>query len=464
VVDAAGAKDALRMSAAERRAAISLAGIYGLRLLGLFMILPVFALHADEYAGATPVLMGVAIGIYGLTQAAVQIPFGMLSDRIGRKRVIFAGLAIFVAGSVLAALADTIAGVIAGRALQGLGAVSAAVLALAADLTREEQRTKAMAIIGATIGLTFAAALVLGPAVTSLAGLSGVFWLTATLTVGGMLVLAFLVPTPGSERFHRDTSPVPAQFRRVLADRELLRLNAGIGVLHLALTATFTVLPLTLRDRVGLPAPDHWKLYLFVLAASLVVMAPFVMRADRGGRTRATFLGGIGALALSLAGLWTGLDGLAWAVVLMVVFFAAVNLLEALLPSITSRLAPAHLKGTALGAYATCQFLGAFAGGVLGGWIHGRLGPDAVFALGALLCAVWLALAWGMRNPRPVSTQLLRVGTVDEARAHDLARALLEVPGVDDAVVVAEDGIAYLKVDRHRLDRAALMAYAATAD
>ncbi len=454
------ASDALRMTPGERRAACSLAAIYAVRLLGLFMILPVFALHADAYAGATPALVGLAIGIYGLGQAAFQIPFGMISDRFGRKRVILAGLVLFAVGSVVAATAESIGTVILGRALQGLGAISSAVLALTADLTREEQRTKAMAIIGASIGATFALAMIIGPAVSAAAGLAALFWLTAALAVAAMAVLVLAVPSPRESRFHRDTSPVPGQLRRVFADRELLRLDAGIALLHLVLTATFTVLPLTLRDAAGLAQDQHWKAYLLVLVAALALMAPFAMMADRHDRSKEVFLGAIAVLGLTLAGLGTASASLPAVVVLMVLFFAAFTLLEAALPALVSKLAPGTLKGTAMGAYSTSQYLGAFAGGALGGWLHGRFGPEAVFAMCALLTAVWLALATGMRRPRPLSSQLLRVGRLDVEAARRLTEALRAVPGVDDAVVVPEDGVAYLKVDRRRLDREALAAYA----
>lgn len=450
------------MSGQERRAAWSLASIYAVRMLGLFMILPVFALHADRYHGATPTLMGLAIGIYGLTQAALQIPFGMLSDRIGRKRVIFAGLVIFAVGSVVAALADSISGVIAGRALQGAGAIAAAVLALTADLTREEQRTKAMAIIGASIGLTFALAMVVGPVVARVAGVSGVFWLTAGLAIGGMAILAWLVPSPAASRFHRDTSPVLAQFGHILGDAQLLRLNLGIAVLHFNITAAFTVLPLLLGERLEIPAAEHSLIYLAVLAGALVLIVPLVLASDRLGRTRTVFLGAIAGLSLAQMGLWGAPDTLLGAAVLMVVYFATLMLLEAMLPTLISLRAPPQLKGTAMGVYSTCQFLGAFLGGVVGGWLHGRIGPHAVFAACAALNVAWLLAAAGMHAPRALSTQLLHVGEVDEARARNLTEALLAVPGVADAVIVAEDRTAYLKVDRKHLDLRALMAYAAT--
>lgn len=461
VIGDSGAGTVLRMSGQERRAACSLAAIYAVRMLGLFMILPVFALHADRYHGATPALMGLAIGIYGLTQAALQIPFGVLSDRIGRKRVIFAGLAIFAAGSIVAALADSIGGVIAGRALQGAGAIAAAVLALTADLTRVEQRTKAMAIIGASIGLTFALAMVLGPVVTRLAGIGGVFWLTAGLALAGMAILAWLVPAPAASCFHRDTSPVLTQFGRILRDAQLLRLNQGIAVLHFNMTAAFTVLPLLLGQRLAIPAADHALIYLGVLAGALVLLVPLVLASHRLGHTRTVFLGAVAGLGLAQIGLWGAPDSLLGAALLMVAYFAALMLLEAMLPALVSQCAPPQLKGTALGAYSTCQFLGAFLGGAIGGWLHGRFGPHAVFAACAVLNAAWLLVATGMHAPSTLSTQLLRVGDVDEARARVLAEALLAVPGVAEAVVVAEDRTAYLKVDRKRLDRDALMAYAA---
>ena len=448
-----------KMSSDERRAAFSLAGIFSLRMLGLFMILPVFSLHAHEYAGYTPLLTGLAIGVYGLTQAIFQIPFGMLSDRIGRKKVIAAGLIVFAIGSVLAALADTIWGVIGGRAMQGLGAIAAAVLALTADLTREEQRTKAMAIIGVSIGLAFAMAMVLGPAITETdLGLPGLFWLTAVLTLVGVAVLLFYVPDPVITRFHRDTEPVPAQFARILGNPQLLRLDIGILILHMIMTATFVSLPLVLRDQAGVSANSHWMVYLAVLSLSVVLMAPCVMFADRKNRLKHVFVGAVVLLVIAEAGMFRYQNGLVEIVVLMVLYFTAFNVLEASLPSLVSRIAPSDMKGTALGAYSTAQYFGAFMGGALGGWLHGRFDVSAAFGFCALLAVVWFLMAVGMRNPPPLSTHLLKLGRVTAAQAEAAASRLKEVRGVAEAVVVAEDGVAYLKVDRRILDRDALRA------
>ena len=446
------------MSASERRASAALAGIFTLRILGLFMILPVFSLHAESYQGYTPLLAGLAIGVYGLTQALFQIPFGMLSDRIGRKRVITAGLLIFAAGSVMAALADTMWGVIAGRALQGLGAIGAAVIALTADLTREDQRTKAMAIIGVSIGFAFALAMMVSHAVTGLVGISGLFWLTAALAAAGLLVLHRYVPNPVTTRFHRDVEPMPAQFREILANRELLRLDAGIFVLHLILTATFVALPLALRDSAGLPAGAHWMVYVPVLLASVLLMIPCVLYADRRNRLKAVFLAAVACLAAAEAGMaWPG-AGLAALVALMVLYFTAFSVLESCLPSLVSRIAPLDKKGTALGFYSTAQYLGAFTGGLCGGWLHGLWGTGAVFWFCGALVLGWLLVALRMRNPAPLSTRLMKLEGITEAGAKDLSHRLQKVRGVAEVVIIVEDAIAYLKVDRRTLDAEALRA------
>ena len=450
------------MSPTERRASIALASIFTLRMLGLFMIFPIFSLDAHLYSGNTPMLTGLAIGIYGLTQALFQIPFGRLSDRIGRKKVIVAGLLIFAAGSAVAASADSIWGVIIGRGLQGFGAIAAAVLALTADLTREEQRTKAMAIIGISIGMAFALAMVAGPAIKPLLGLPGLFWMTGVMAILGIGVLLYYVPTPAQVRFHRDTEAVPAQFARILRDGQLLRLNVGILILHLMMTATFVVLPLALRDYAGFAADEHWKVYLFVLSLALVFMAPFVVYADRHNRIKQVFLLSIFLLVLSQVGLYAFLDSW-WLVVLcMVLYFTGFTVLEASLPSLVSRLAPSELKGTALGVYSTAQYLGAFLGGVAGGWLYGNFGITSVFAVCAGLCVAWLLVSAGMRNPLPLSTHLLNLGEINEQMSDELTARLLDIAGVAEAVVVADDGIAYLKVDRKRLDQEALRAFSAT--
>ncbi|MES9845398.1 MAG: MFS transporter, partial [Candidatus Sedimenticola sp. 6PFRAG5] len=356
------------MSPIESRAAFSLAGIFSLRMMGLFMILPVFALYAEQLQGVTPLLIGVAIGAYGLTQALLQIPFGMLSDHIGRKPVIIGGLLIFALGSVVAAMADSIWGVILGRALQGSGAIAAAVMALAADLTREQNRTKAMAVIGLSIGMAFAVSLVLGPILNAVIGVPGIFWLTAVLAISGIGIVLKLVPDPRESHFHRDTEPVPSMFGKVLRDTNLLRLDFGIFVLHMILTATFIAMPLALRDAAGLSGEDHWMVYLPVLLFAMAIMIPFVVIAEKRRKMKGVFVGAVFAIALAQFGFMWLHESIAGIAIALLVYFTAFNVLEATLPSLIAKVAPAESKGTAMGVYSTSQFIGAFLGGLIGGW------------------------------------------------------------------------------------------------
>ena len=447
-----------RMTSAERRTALGLAGVYGFRMLGLFLILPVFALFADELPGATPLLTGLAVGIYGLTQAMLQIPFGLLSDRIGRKPVIFGGLLLFALGSVVAAMADDILWIIVGRALQGSGAVAAAVMALAADLTREEQRTKVMASIGMTIGFSFMLAMIIGPAINGWVGVSGIFWLTAMLALVGMALVALVVPTPSVSRVHRDAEPVPALFGRVLRHADLLRLDFGIFALHLILTALFLAVPLALRDA-GLPAAEHTLLYLPLMLVSILGMLPFVILAEKKQKMKPVFLGAVAVLAIVQLALWQTAQGL-WPLIIGVgVFFTAFNLLEATLPSLVSKTAPADAKGTAMGVYSTSQFAGAFAGGLVGGWVHQQWGLQAVFLFGALVAVAWLVAAVGMRKPGRHASRLLQLQVMPAEQAERAAAALRGIRGVLEAVVVGDEGVAYLKIDRDSLNDADLDAF-----
>lgn len=441
------------MTRAEWRASLSLAGIYMFRMLGLFMILPVFSIYARDLPDATPQLIGLAISAYGLAQAVLQIPFGHWSDRYGRKPLIAIGLVLFAAGSVLAAMSDSIYGIMAGRALQGAGAIAGVVMALAADLTREEHRTKAMALIGISIGLSFAVSMVAGPVLAGWVGVPGLFWIIAGLAVSSLVLLYTVVPNPLITRFHRDAQAQPAQFKTVLANAELLRLDFGIFALHLILTATFIALPLILIDRIGLATADHWRLYLPVFTLSLAAMVPFIILAEKRRKMKTVFLGFIGLVALSAVGLFIFSDTLLGVGVLLWLFFTAFNLLEATLPSMISKAAPPDLKGTAMGVYSTAQFLGAFAGGVGGGAIYGRFGPSSVFTFCAAVAALWLVIALRMKPPRHLSSLLVNVGTLPGSEATSLARHLLGVPGVAEAVVLGDDGVAYLKVEKDKLDR-----------
>lgn len=436
----------------EKRAAISLALIYAFRMLGLFLILPVFALYAEDLPEATPLLTGMAIGIYGLTQAILQIPFGMISDRIGRKPVIATGLLIFAAGSLLAATSDSIYGIIAGRALQGAGAIASALMALAADLSREEHRTRMMALIGMSIGVAFASAMVLGPLINEWIGISGIFAGTAVLAILGIGILYLFVPNPMESHFHRDAEVQSSSLKSVLKNSDLLRLDAGIFTLHFVLMAVFLVIPLELRDDAGIAASQHWQIYLPVFVLSIILMVPFIILAERKSQMKPVFVGAIAGLIIAVLGLLSGRDMIT-IVTFLVLFFAAFNLLEASLPSLVSKTAHADQKGTAMGVYSSSQFIGTFAGGALGGLMHDVWGIDAVYWLALMMLLIWLLIAMFMTKPRNLSTYLMKVGDANEQQ-------LLAVSGVIEAVIVKDESVAYLKVQRGILDEEKLLSYA----
>ena len=394
------------MTALERRSVVSLSLLYIFRMLGLFMVLPLLALYAVDYADATPALIGLALGIYGLTQALLQIPLGWLSDRVGRKRVILAGLLLFAAGSVIAALADSVAGIILGRALQGAGAIAGTVLALLADLTRDEQRTKAMALVGISIGMSFAIALVLGPAVAAVGGLSGVFWFAGGLALVGIVILLAWVPAPPPEdpRRHADVGARRGLILQSLLDPGLARFNLGVFVLHFVLMASFLVLPGLLQEIAAIDRQQHWQVYLPVMLLSLAGMIPLMGLAERRQRPRLAFLLGVACIALALlvVALRPAVGPLYAALWL---FFVGFNYLEATLPSQVSKQASVQGKGTALGVYSTCQFLGAFCGGAAGGWMVQYWGPGALLGACVLMCALWATVHWRSRGLEPALEQ-----------------------------------------------------------
>lgn len=398
------------MSAVELRAGISLAGIFGLRMFGLFLILPVFAVHAPQLAGGDNLtLVGLALGAYGLVQAVLHIPFGMASDRWGRKPVLIVGLLLFAAGSFLASAANDIWIAIAGRCLQGAGAISAVVMALAADLTREQHRVKVMAMVGATIGFSFALSLVAAPALYRQIGMGGLFVLTGVLALAAIgLVLG---PVPSAPPRPAAAPAGRAALRHALLDGQLVRLNLGIFLLHSIQMAMFVVVP-PLLVRAGLPLAAHWKVYLPVVLASFALMVVPVLLADRRNAGRGVMLGAIAVLVLAEGGLSQAGARLAPLIALMLAFFAAFNVLEALIPSLVSRMAPAHARGTAIGVYNTTQTLGLFFGGLAGGWIAKQFGPAAVFGACTVLALGWLAVAVGMRPVNRIGAESFTMGTV----------------------------------------------------
>ncbi len=440
-----------KLNSLEKRTAISLASVFGIRMLGLFMLMPVMAIYGQDLAGVSPLWIGLAIGAYGLTQAIAQIPMGWLSDKYGRRKIIVIGLIIFAIGSLIAGAADDIFWVTVGRAIQGLGAIASAVLALAADVTREEQRPKVMAVIGMCIGLSFAFALILGPMIAEPFGLSGVFYVTAALAVAGIGVVMFAVPVSYTRARSGEVTASKQHFQSMLADGQLLRLDFGVFVLHLLMTSMFIILPTKLVG-FGVDVEQHWTLYLPILFLSFVIMVPMIIVAAKKKLERGMFLFAIAQLIVASA-LFAVSDSYVAIVVLLLLFFIGFNFLEASLPAHISRLAPAGQKGTAMGVFSSSQFLGAFFGGITGGYIAESFGESYLFASNAVLALLWFAFAFGMRLPQSskrVSVPIRHELIDDKA---SLIEQLCQHAGVLEATLVEDENRIYLKVDKQAYDR-----------
>lgn len=445
------------MTPSERYATLSLAGIYALRMLGLFMILPVLSLFAQQLEGSTPALIGLAMSIYGLPQVLLQIPFGLLSDRFGRKKVIVFGLVLFFIGSVIAALSSSIYGVLTGRAFQGAGAISAAVMALVADLTQEVHRTKAMATIGISIGLSFGVGIVAGPIVSGFGGVQAVFALTAVLTLLAILTILYVVPNPQKSKRHKDAEFVPSQMLDALKNSELLRLDYGIFILHMILMAIFVVVPTQMRAT-GLPVGNEWMVYLPVFVVSMGLAVPFIIIAEKKRKMKPVFIGAIAVILLAELGLSQSQHSLWGTIACLGVFFCGFNLLEATLPSLVSKTAPGDLKGTAMGAYSSCQFMGLFIGGLVGGWFKGVYGETAVFLFCALAALSWLLISLSMKPPRYVANLLISLTHLTQTNEDQLTTELLDIEGVEEVTLNFVDEVAFLKVDNQRLEKERLQA------
>ncbi|MHB8668030.1 MAG: MFS transporter [Burkholderiales bacterium] len=389
------------MSALEIRASLSLASIFALRMLGLFLILPVFAVYATHLSGGdNHTLVGIALGTYGLTQGMLQIPYGIASDRYGRKRIIVLGLVLFALGSFIAAIGGSIHVIIVGRAIQGAGAISAPVMAFLADLTREQHRTKAMALVGSSIGLMFALSMVGSPLLYRYIGMGGIFILTGVLALIAIWVVTGVVPKESAAQTHVADHAEGTRLRDVIRNKDLLRLDLGIFSLHSVQMAIFVVVPLALVNAGGIPVDEHWKVYLPVVLGSFVLMVPAIIYAEKKDALKPVFLACIALMALVQLGFVFALHNFTDLVILLLGFFVAFNILEATLPSLVSRTAPVRAKGAALGVYNTMQSLGLFFGGAVGGWLMQHHGRAAVFMFGMVLITLWAIAAAGMRVPQ----------------------------------------------------------------
>ncbi|WP_460050265.1 MFS transporter [Sessilibacter sp. MAH2] len=430
----------------ERKTVAALAALYIFRMLGLFMVLPVLSVLGQEYPQATPALIGIAIGVYGLTQALLQIPLGLLSDHIGRKPVIIFGLVIFGVGSVIAAEANSIWMLILGRGLQGAGAIAAAIMALLTDLTSEKNRTKAMASLGVSIGVAFAISLVIGPLIASAWGLSGIFWVSAALIIPGVWITLGVVPNPPKSLINK-SQPVFHQISSIVRHGQLLRLDVGVFVLHMAMTSMFVVIPTFLRDELALAVDSHWMIYLPVMLVSFIAMVPLVIIAEKRQKMKPVFMLAISFVFLAQIVFSQLIHNTALWVVALFVFFWGFNLLEATLPSLMSKQAPVGSKGTASGVFSTFQFLGAFCGGVVGGFLVQNYGSAAVFEFAAVMILIWFSLSLSMKVPLPLRELVL---SADEHCFSELEPKLRQLAGVCEVSFKENSQEILMRVDQSK--------------
>lgn len=427
----------------EQRAVFSLAAIMAFRILGLFMIYPVFRLYAEQYSGATTTLIGMALGAYGLTQACLQIPFGTLSDKYGRKPLIAIGLVIFGIGSLVAAMTTNIYVLILARAIQGGGAVGSTILALVADMTRDENRTKAMATIGLNIGFAFTIALILGPLISTHYHLSGIFYITAAMAVLGIIMLFTAVPKAPKLVFHEDVEP--KGFKQILRNTQLLRLDYGIAAQHATLTAMFIVIPDLLHQNAGVPIGHAPLVYLFVTVLSFALMLPFVIIGEKNRKIKPIFSGAVFLMALCQIALIPFHQNIYEIGAILLLYFTSFTLLESFLPSLISKTAPIRQKGAAMGVYSTSQFLGIFFGGAVGGYLAQRYGATGVFIFAGLMTSLWFALAITMKHPPYLSTLIFKLPADFNTT---LSQKLKKQAGVADFAAMPNEGLLYVKIDK----------------
>lgn len=432
------------MKPAEKKATLLLSTIYSFRMLGLFMILPIFTLYTHKIEYSTSFLIGVALGIYGLSQALLQMIFGVMSDKVGRKPIIIIGLILFVIGSIIAAMSTSIYGIILGRAVQGAGAIGSTLTAMVADVTEEQNRMKAMSMIGMTIGLSFILAIILSPMLNNIIGLSGIFWLTAIFGLIGILIIIFLIPTPMNHLLHRDSGTVFSDISMIIKMKELLRLNYGIFTLHASLTALFIIIPTILTNTLHILPEHQWILYLPILILSFIFMIPFIIIAETKKKMKKIFVSSIILLTLTQALFIITHTNVLLIAVILTLFFTSFTFLEASLPSLISKISPAGKKGTAMGIYSSMQFLGIFIGGSFGGIMFHHYGVNGIFLFCLILNVLWVAIAYTMKNPKQLSSLILNL----KETPNDAANQLLNIAGIEDAAISTEEEIAYLKINK----------------
>ncbi|CAM2858425.1 transporter, major facilitator family [Legionella steigerwaltii] len=426
-----------------------IAAIFSFRMLGLFLLIPVFSIYAENLRSATPALVGLALGVYGLAQGILQMPFGMLSDKVGRKPMIAVGLCLFALGSLLGALTDSIYGMIIARALQGTGAIGSVLIALLADLTPDEQRTKAMAVIGMTIGTSFSLAMVISPAISHHFGLAGIFYLTTLLAIAGIILLYLVIPKPVNQHFHVDSETNPVLLKQVVSNPQLQRLNVGIFCQHFILTATFFAIPFILKKQAEQGhLSQQWHFYLPLMIISFILMIPFIILAEKKKRMKSVFLSSVFVMAMAQFLLAYAFQNWIALCFLMLIYFVVFNILEAALPSLVSKQANPNSKGTAMGVYSTSQFLGLFIGGALSGVLYQWSSSQGIFITNAVLGIIWLLISLSMKPNISFSTLILPSPWPE--KNEQIITQLLKIKGVIEVAFAEDEQVIYLRVDRER--------------